>query len=195
MARTSSPQLRNKVLETFAQLMETQSFSTVRVTAIVQASHVSQQSFYRLFQSKYDLAIVFFSEQLAAAATVCGKKGTIREVMMTVLTIIKNNAKIYSNLLCDQEGIRIFPEILTKLSHDWTGFSPAWATTTINANILQEWAQGRFTTAIEDIYYQFLSSLPAYELIPSDELEERIHEYENLKSNDFHARKHQRIHH
>ncbi len=194
MARKSSPQIRSGIMETFASLMETQSFSTLRVTAIVQESHVSQQSFYRLFQSKYDLAILFFSEQLAAAATVCGKKGTIRDVMMTILTIIKNHAKLYSNLLCDQEGIRIFPEILSKLSHDWTGFSPAWATTIINANILKEWADNRFATPIEEIYYRFLSSLPAYELIPSGELEKRIREYENLKSNDFHARKHDKIH-
>lgn len=194
MARKKTSPLRNRILDAFATLMETQPFSAIRVTAIVQKSGVSQQSFYRLFQSKYDLALAFFSEQFATATTVCGKRGTIRDVMMTILSIIKNNSKIYGSLLCDQEGVRLMPEILSKVSYEWTGFSPAWATTIINTNILSQWADSRFADPVEDIYYKYLSSLPAYELIPADELRRRIEEYEQLKSNDFFSRKHENIH-
>lgn len=192
-SKYNSP-LRDKIMDAFVSLLEKQPFSSIRVTAIVQESNVSQQSFYRLFQDKYDLAICFFSEQLATTITLCGRNGTIRDVMMTILTIVKNNSKLYSNLLCDEEGSRAFPDILSRLSSDWTGFPPAWATTIINTNIMTDWANNRFHTPIEEIYYRFLSSLPAYELLSERELEKRIKEYEKLKSTDFKSRKHGRIH-
>lgn len=183
-----------KIFNAFSALVEKKSFSSIRVTAIVQESKVSQQTFYRCFQNKYDLAVDFFCDQLICAVTVGGKNVSMRDAMFFILSIIKNNAKMYANLLCDEEGAKLLPEILTKLSKRWTGFSPAWATTIINTNILINWAASRFSMSIEEVYSRFINSLPAYELLSEHELNTRIREYESLKSHEFQNRKHKTIH-
>ena len=191
---SSTVSTQEKILTAFMMLIEKKLFSSIRVTDIIVASEVSRQTFYRLYVNKYTLAKKFFCSHLSAAATICGKKGTIKDIMMAILKIIKNNPKMYSNLLRDPEGARLFPEILRELSQEWTGFSPAWATTIINSSILIEWANGHFLDSPEVVYYSFISSLPAYELLSEEELKEKIKEYEKLKDKDFFPRQHVNIH-
>lgn len=105
-----------KIKNAFAELMEQQPFSTLRTTSIIQRAQISHQSFYRCFQNKYDLAVSFFSRQMYTALLFCGKNATVRDVMFTILTIIKNNSKLYANLLRDAEGAELFPRILASLS-------------------------------------------------------------------------------
>lgn len=183
MANASN--IDTKIHNAFSDLMEKQSFSSIRVTAIIENSHISHRSFYRFYQSKYDLAIDFFSKQLASAVIINGKNATIKDVMITILKIIKSHPRLYTNLLNDEEGAKLLPDILTRLSTNWTGFSPAWATTIINTNLLIDWANNHFASPVEKIYTQFVYSLPAYELLTKDELTVRIQQYEGKKSSDF----------
>ncbi len=180
-----------KIQNAFSDLMEKQSFSSIRVTAIIKNSHISHRSFYRFYQSKYDLAIDFFSKQLASAVIIGGKNATFKDVMITILTIIKSHHRLYSNLLSDDEGAKILPDILTRLSTNWTGFSPAWATTIINTHLLIDWSNSHFASPVEKIYTQFIYNLPACELFTKEELTTRIQQYESKKSVDFikHAEK------
>lgn len=183
-----------KIKAAFSALMEEQSFSSIRVTSIVQRANISHQSFYRCFQNKYDLAVSFFSQQMNSCLLFCGKNATVRDLMFAILTIIRNNAKLYTNLLRDEEGAKLLPAILERLSSGWTGFEPAWATTVINTNILINWANTKFAAQIEDIYSRFISSLPAYELLTEDELKSYIERYESLKGSDFLSRHHKKVH-
>lgn len=185
---------REKILAAFGRLIEKVPFSSIRVTMVSEEANVSQQTFYRLYDNKYDLATHFFENQLFAAVTLCGKRSTIKEIMMAILLIIRNNSRMFTNLMCDDEGARLFPEILKKISLEWTGFSPAWATTIINTQILIEWASKRFSDPPEAVYYRYISSLPAYELLSKEELAKKIREYESLQDKDFAQRKHDRIH-
>ncbi len=186
--------LEDVIKRAFLELMEEQPFSTIRVTAIVKRSHVSHQTFYRLFPNKYELAVSVFANQLSSAVTVSGKNATFREVMMILLTIMRNNAKIYSNLLCDSEGSKLMPDILSQISSAWTGFPPAWASSIINSQSLIGWANNRFQGSIEEVYTKFVYYLPAYELFTPEEMEERIKIYENLRSSDFISRRHPFVH-
>lgn len=182
---TAASNIEIKIQDAFSELMEKQTFSSIRVTAIIENSHISHRSFYRFYQSKYDLAIDFFSRQLASAVIVGGKNATFRDVMMTILTIIKSHPRLYGNLLNDDEGAKILPDILTRLSTGWTGFSPAWATTIINTHLLIDWSNSRFASPVEKIYTQFIYNLPAYELFTKEELTARIQQYESKKASDF----------
>lgn len=177
--------IETKIQDAFLDLMEKQSFSSIRVTAIIENSHISHRSFYRFYESKYDLAIDFFSKQLGSAVIIGGKNATFKDVMIIILTIIKSHPKLYSNLLGDDEGAKILPDILTKLSTNWTGFSPAWATTIINTHLLIDWSNSHFASPVEKIYTQFIYNLPAYELFTKEELAVRIQQYESKKSGDF----------
>lgn len=185
MAAASNSNIELKIQDAFSELMEKQSFSSVRVTAIIENSHISHRSFYRFYQSKYDLAIDFFSKQLASAVIIGGKNATFKDVMVIILTIIKSHPKLYGNLLNDDEGAKLLPDILTRLSTNWTGFSPAWATTIINTNLLIDWSNNRFASPVEKVYTQFVYNLPAYELLTKEELTARIQQYESKKSGDF----------
>lgn len=182
-----------RIKNAFAELMEQQPFSSLRTTSIIQRAGVSHQSFYRCFQNKYDLAIAFFSKQMYTALLFCGKNATVRDVMFTILTIIKNNSKLYANLLRDAEGAKLFPQILASLSSEWTGFEPAWATTVINADIIVNWANSRFATPVEDVYTRFIYSLPAYELLTEEELKTYVERYESFRAKDFLACRHKKV--
>lgn len=182
-----------KIKNAFAELMEQQPFSSLRTTSIIQRAQVSHQSFYRCFQNKYDLAVSFFSKQMYTALLFCGKNATVRDVMVTILTIIKNNSKLYANLLRDAEGAELFPRILATLSSEWTGFEPSWATTVINSKIIVTWANTRFAAPIEDVYTQFLYSLPAYELLTEEELKLYVERYERFGAKDFLACRHKKV--
>ena len=182
-----------KIKNAFAELMEQQPFSTLRTTSIIQRAQISHQSFYRCFQNKYDLAVSFFSRQMYTALLFCGKNATVRDVMFTILTIIKNNSKLYANLLRDAEGAELFPRILASLSSGWTGFEPSWATTVINTNIIVSWANTRFAAPIEDVYTRFIYSLPTYELLTEEELKTYVERYENFRAKDFLAYRHTRL--
>lgn len=194
MNQPASFAMEAKIEGAFISLLSAKPFSAIRVTAIIQECDISHQTFYRYFSSKYDLAVSVFCRQLASAITVGGRDATFREVMTILLSIIKNNSKLYGNLLRDEEGVKMLPDILSQLSENWTGFTPAWATTIINTNILVEWANNRFSTPIEEIYRRFITSLPAYELLSEQELNLRIKQYENLKNSDFWNRKHDELH-
>lgn len=185
MGNISNSDIQSRIQHAFSELLENQTFSSVRVTAIIQHSHISHRSFYRFYQDKYDLATDFFSSQLASAVVIGGKNATFRDLMMLILTIIKSHAKLYINLLTDDEGAKTLPIILTKLSSGWTGFSPAWATTIINTNLLIDWANNHFSTPVEKVYVRLIYSLPASELLTKEELEAHIQQYENRKSIDF----------
>ncbi len=183
MANASN--IETKIQDAFSELMEKQPFSSIRVTAIIEDSHISHRSFYRFYQNKYDLAVDFFSKQLASAVIIGGKNATFKDVMIIILTIIKSHPKLYANLLKDEEGVKILPDILTRLSSNWTGFSPAWATTIINTNLLIDWSNNNFVTPVEKVYTRFVYNLPAYELLTKEELNVRIQQYESKKKNDF----------
>jgi len=183
MANASN--IETKIQDAFSELMEKQPFSSIRVTAIIEDSHISHRSFYRFYQNKYDLAVDFFSKQLASAVIIGGKNATFKDVMIIILTIIKSHPKLYANLLKDEEGVKILPDILTRLSSNWTGFSPAWATTIINTNLLIDWSNNNFVTPVEKVYTRFVYNLPAYELLTKEELNVRIQQYESKKKSDF----------
>lgn len=174
-----------KVKSAFLKLMEQQPFSSIRVTTIAAASNISNQSFYRLFDNKYDLAVAALSKQLESCIAVSGNDATFRDLTNVILTIIRNNHRIYGNLLRDEEGIKLLPSILSKLSSDWTGFTPARASSVIISWILEDWAKHRFTTPTEEVYLRILYNLPACEFLSEEELHVHIQHYENVKLKDF----------
>ena len=174
-----------KVKSAFLKLMEQQPFSSIRVTTIAAASNISNQSFYRLFDNKYDLAVAALSKQLESCIAVSGNDATFRDLTNVILTIIRNNHRIYGNLLRDEEGVKLLPSILSKLSSDWTGFTPARASSVIISWILEDWAKHRFTTPTEEVYLRILYNLPACEFLSEEELRVHIQHYENVKLKDF----------
>ncbi|MCD7858613.1 MAG: TetR family transcriptional regulator [Firmicutes bacterium] len=186
----TSSNIEEAIQEAFSSLMEQQPYSAIRVTQIIRAAHISHQSFYRFYQNKAELAVNFFSDQLLSAVVISGKQATFREIMMNILQIIRNNSAVYAHLLCDKEGSLIFPEILTQMSSEWTGFFPAWATTVINSQFLIDWANDGFQESLEQTYAKFVYNLPAYELLSETELKERIRQYESRRSTDFLPKRH-----
>ena len=174
-----------KVKAAFLKLMEQQSFSSIRVTSITAACNMSNQSFYRLFDNKYDLAVAALSKQLESCIAVSGNDATFRDLTNVILTIIKNNHRIYGNLLRDEEGVKLLPAVLAKLSSDWTGFNPARASNVIISWILEDWAAHRFSTPVEEVYLRILYNPPACEFLSEEELRQHIRHYENVKLRDF----------
>jgi len=176
---------RAKVASAFLTILAQQPFSSIRVTSVASNCQMSNQAFYRLYSNKYVLAIEVLSEQLESCITVSGNNATFRDLTLVILTIIKNNPRVYGNLLRDDEGVKLLPAILTKLSSDWTGFAPAWASNVIISAILVNWAEHRFAAPIEEIYQEILYNLPACEFLSEAELQQKIAQYEGVKLRDF----------
>ena len=174
-----------KVKAAFLKLLEQQSFSSIRVTSVAAACNISNQSFYRLFDNKYDLAVKALNKQLESCIAVSGNDATFRDLTNVILTIIRNNYRIYGNLLRDEEGAKLFPTVLSKLSSDWTGFTPARASSVIISWILEDWAKHYFSASVEEVYLRILYNLPACEFLSENELRGHIAKYENVKLRDF----------
>lgn len=91
---------RYKLAESMKQLMKSQPLDKITVTDIVENCDVSRQSFYRLFQDKYDLVNWYFEVLAQQSFKQMGVLYTLKEGLMKKFQFIEQEYVFFCAGIC-----------------------------------------------------------------------------------------------
>ena len=178
----------DKITAALCNLLKTQSFSSVKVVSIIKEAQVSHQTFYRLFKDKYDVVYSICTTDFSLYPLIYGDNATWREIVLAVLNTIQHKPDFYRRILSDPESSKILVDALFQISINKTGYirnSHTDASRVVWLYILQTWSQNKFHDSVEDIYSALINSLPGYDLLYKDELEQFTKRYSGFRIRDF----------
>lgn len=101
------------IINAIKNLLEKHTFENITVQDIVDEAGVSKPTFYRYFQSKYDLAASVFSESITKNMLMQYNGSNYEEFQNMVFEIIKENRK-YLRRVMKNSGPESFYEFLIK---------------------------------------------------------------------------------
>lgn len=101
------------IIEAIKKLLEKHTFENITVQNIIDEAGVSKPTFYRYFQSKYDLAASVFSESITKNMLMQYNGSNYDEFQIAVYGIIKENRKYLKKVLRNS-GPESFYEFLKK---------------------------------------------------------------------------------
>ena len=101
------------IIEAIKKLLEKHTFENITVQNIIDEAGVSKPTFYRYFQSKYDLAASVFSESITKNMLMQYDGSNYEEFQNMVFEIIKDNRK-YLRRVMKSSGPESFYEFLIK---------------------------------------------------------------------------------
>lgn len=101
------------IIDAIKNLLEKHTFENITVQDIVDEAGVSKPTFYRYFQSKYDLAASVFSESITKNMLMQYNGSNYAEFQNMVFEIIKDNKK-YLRRVMKTSGAESFYEFLIK---------------------------------------------------------------------------------
>ena len=104
---------REFIIEAIKKLLEKHTFENITVQNIIDEAGVSKPTFYRYFQSKYDLAASVFSERISKNMLMQYDGSNYDEFQNMVFQIIKENRK-YLRRVMKSSGPESFYEFLIK---------------------------------------------------------------------------------
>lgn len=177
-----------KITEALCDLLKSQSFSSVKAVSIIKQAGVSHQTFYRLFKDKYDVVYSICTADFSLYPLIYGDNATWREIVFAVLNTIQHKPDFFRRILSDPESAKILVDALFQISVSKTGYirnTHNDASRVIWLYVLQTWSQNKFSDAVETIYNVLICSLPAYDLLNKDELEQYTTRYGGFRVGDF----------
>lgn len=178
MAATVST--REKITNGFISLLNKKRFSDIKTVDIIKESNVSHQTFYRLFTDKYHLAEEVCLDMFYRFQSVYGENATWKDLTVSLLNIIKNNAQFFKHLTTDLAGAEIFRHSLEELSRRLTGDIGSPPVYYIWLCIVNEWVDRKFQASVSEMYKKLCSYLPVSEVLSGRELEQALFRYEQL---------------
>lgn len=101
------------IIEAIKKLLEKHTFENITVQNIIDEAGVSKPTFYRYFQSKYDLAASVFSESITKNMLMQYDGSNYEEFQNMVFGIIRDNRK-YLRRVMKSSGPESFYEFLIK---------------------------------------------------------------------------------
>lgn len=101
------------IIEAIKKLLEKHTFENITVQNIIDEAGVSKPTFYRYFQSKYDLAASVFSESITKSMLMQYDGSNYEEFQNMVFGIIRDNRK-YLRRVMKSSGPESFYEFLIK---------------------------------------------------------------------------------
>ena len=177
-----------KIHLAFSNVLSQKTFSAVKAIDIIRESKISHQTFYRFYQDKYDLAESFCVKQFSGFMHVQGKLAIWKDIVISILHVIKNNPVVFKHILTDHEGAEVAKKALNTIAVELTGGSISKPAAAVHICVMQEWIHNRYDDPIEDVYRTLIYNSPINEFLSSQEIEKYIKEYENLRTNDFRGR-------
>ena len=109
---------REFIIEAIKKLLEKHTFENITVQNIIDEAGVSKPTFYRYFQSKYDLAASVFSESITKNMLMQYDGSNYEEFQNMVFEIIKDNRK-YLRRVMKSSGPESFYEFLIKYNKQY----------------------------------------------------------------------------
>lgn len=168
-----------KIETSFLSMIETLPFKKIKMTSIIKEANVSHQTFYRYYEDKYDLALKITDEKLSAFSDIYGDNPSWKEIAMSILYTIKNNAVLFKRLIKDEDGSEIIKRSLLNISELLTGKSMSIHVAAVWLSVLNEWLESNLKVSVEETYVKLLHNLPVCEVLPKEETEKQTANYEN----------------
>lgn len=183
----SNQNTKNKIIEVFRRLTVESSLAKVKVADIIAQADISRMTFYRHYLDKYHLLEEVCFQDFNHFVKIYGKNAQWRDVVMSILNVIRNNGLFYQRVLEDPEGRRRFFAAQRSISKLYTGQAADWAMNVAWEGTLNNWAKGGFRETPEEIYQILVYNLPMREVLSGQELNQAIHYYESKTMNQFKA--------
>lgn len=179
-------EINTKIEKAFERLLQDTRFEKLTVTAIAKEAGVSNQTFYRYYTDKLDLALQLSFKLLSSFSLIYGDNSTWKEVVMSVLHSIKNHPVIFKRLIEDPEGLNIVLESLVMISEHFTGSPSTAYANAIWGVAFKEWRKTTFKAPIEEIYNSIRDNQPAVDVICDKKMCDKcLVEFENIRLHHF----------
>ena len=172
-------EVEDKIEKSFLSMLETVPFKKVKLTNIIKEANVSHQTFYRYYADKYDLALKITNEKLSAFSDIYGNNATWKEITISILYTIKNNAVLFKRLIKDDDGIEIIKRSLFSISELFTGKPLSAHTAAVWLSVFNEWCGNNLKSSVEETYLRLLQNLPTCEVLSEEDMKKHTADYEN----------------
>lgn len=181
----ATDQTQKKIMDAFTELLEHQSFASIKVTNIVAAAGVSHMSFYRKYADKYALLEEICYQDFTTFSRIYGKDATWKETVQCLLTCAKSNRQFYKKIFADDQGLDSAIQATIRLSTDYTGKAASEFARLVWKNVLRNWARNGMADSVKDIYQNILEHLPICDILTEEERQIYLHRYEETSLADF----------
>lgn len=181
----AADQTQKKIIDAFTEMLEHQSFASIKVTGIVAAAGVSHMSFYRKYADKYALLEEICYEDFTTFAKIYGKNATWKEVVLCLLHCTKNNKQFYRKIFMDEHALNSAVHATTRLSKDFTGNPCSEFASAVWWHVLRTWARNGMTDSVEEIYQMILEHLPVCDVLTEQERQIYLRRYEATSMTEF----------
>lgn len=172
-------EMNKKIADAFYQVLKTTSFAKAKVTNITKYAEISNQTFYRYYLDKYDLALKITNEKFFAFYDIYSDNATWKEIVISILTSVKNYPVFFKKLLADPEGAEIVRQSIISVTKNFTNTNLSRHTVAVWISILKEWSKNSFDSPTDKIYEMIKQFTPLREVLPPEEITRLMNIYEN----------------
>ncbi len=178
--------IKDVIEDSLINILQTTKFEKITVTMIAKHAGISNQTFYRYFADKYDLALKISFEKLSAFASIYGNNSTWKEVSLSIFHSIKNHSLFFKRLIKDPEGEELILRSLINISNNFTGSPVSRYALAVWKENLEEWCDCGFRTPIDEVYERLTRNLPISDVVTDEsQLNDYIKTYGELRMNYF----------
>lgn len=151
---------KDRIILGYKTLLKKQPFSVIKVTDILKESGVSHQTFYRHFGDKYELTSYALYKDAMLFINLYGKNATWKEIVISILNVIKTNPDFYRKIFAEEETQNLFIRTLMRVSLEMTGRASYEEDCILWVYILAKWSKTNFTMSVSEVYAKLVFSLP-----------------------------------
>jgi len=177
--------MKQRIAEALKTLLKQKTFSEIRVKGIVDVAGVSSMSFYRSFSDKYDLLESICYDDLMLFTKIYGNNAELRSFTVCMLNTIQNHSAFYGKIFSDSEAVDSFIRALSRVSEETTGTQGSAATLSTCKETMRKWAEDDFRMPVDEVYTEWISTLPLRSVLKGEELAEAIRRFEANTIEDF----------
>ena len=179
---------KNRIAEAFKTILKEKPFSSIKVKNVVDQAGVSSMTFYRSFSDKYDMVEKICFNDLMLFTKIYGSNAELRSITVCMLNTIKSNKDFYGKILEDDDARESFMNALSRVSEETTGTKGSAATLSTSEEILKEWAAGEFQRSVDEVYTDWISTMPLRAVLKGKELAAAVKAFEQNTLEDFKKR-------
>lgn len=177
--------VKKKIIDAFMELLTQQTFSSIKVTNIINLAQISHMSFYRNYPDKYALLEDICFNDFSLFSKIYGSNASWRNVVLCILNCIKNNQKFYNRALAEDCSIKMVVNATVRISKAYTGTASSRYTQAIWSVVLADWRRNQFVDSIDSVYSTLISNLPISDILSGRDLERVLNKYECTNLEDF----------
>jgi len=181
----ATDQTQRKIIDAFTEMLERQSFASIKVTGIVAAAGVSHMSFYRKYADKYALLEEICYDDFTAFAKIYGNNASWKEVVLCLLHCVKSHKQFYKKIFTDEDALKSAVQATKRLAEDYTGSPTSEFTGMVWWTVLRRWGRNGMADSVETVYKMILENLPVSDVLSEPERQIYLRRYESTSLEEF----------